>query len=240
MTSCIRSTVFYLLTIFTLSLTTVLPINNLNAAACCDQQDDCSFWCSTKGCLVGGALLGAAAGAGAGYAAGNSNKHHGKRGATGPTGPLGPTGPTGPAGATGATGPTGPTGPAGAFASDIGQILTFTPSLNVTAGGIGSTVVPFVSLPNGGVFEGLGMVIAAPGVNNFPPIVIDPPFFGEYAAGFQILGGPLGITGIITETVTATRDASTTIVTNPTPETVGIGAMGQISVNFVYGDPPIP
>lgn len=225
------SRVFYKLALFALVSTAVLPTDNLSAASCDPCCDEESFWCSTRGCLIGGALLGAAAGAGTGYAAGHGNNHRGKRGFTGPTGPTGPLGPTG---------PTGPTGPIGTFAVDTDETLTFTPVLNVTVSGIGATVTPFVSLPDGTVLEGAATPIIAIGANNFPPIVIDPAMFGEYAAGFQINGGPLGITAIITESVASSRSGTTTIVTNPTPVVIGVNGNGQSSVNFAYGDPPVP
>lgn len=233
MTSRIFNAVFYKLALFALVSTTALP-TDLSAGSCDPCCEEESFWCSTKGCLIGGALLGAAAGAGTGYAAGHSSGHRGKTGFTGPAGPAGLPGPTGP------TGATGPTGPAGTFAVDTDETLTFTPALNVTVSGIGATVTPFVSLPDGTVIEGTPTVIAAIGVNNFPPIVVDPAMFGEYAAGFQIAGGPLGITAALIETVTASRGPVTTLVVNPTPAVVLLNTNGQTSVNFVYGDPPVP
>lgn len=229
----IINALFYKLALFALVSTTVLPLNSLSGASCGNPCEDESFWCSNKGCLIGGALLGAAAGAGTGYAAGHSSGHKGKRGFTGATGPTGATG------ATGAIGPTGPTGPAGTFPADVGQTLTFNESLNVAVG-IGTTVIPFVSAPDGTVIAGTPFTIVAIGLNNFPAIVISDPIFGEYAAGFQIAGGPAGLTATFDGSATTSRDGALTIYSLATPIATAIGTNEQVSLNFVYGPDPIP
>lgn len=231
MTSRIFNAVFYKLALFALVSTTALP-TDLSAGSCDPCCEEESFWCSTKGCLIGGALLGAAAGAGTGYAAGHSSGHRGKTGFTGPAGPAGLPGPTGP------TGATGPTGPAGTFAVDTDETLTFTPSINITVAA-GGTVTPFVSLPDGTVIEGTETVIGLIGVNNFPPIVVDPAMFGEYAVGFQ-LNGTVAFSGATLGTAAATRDGSTTLLQLGPTVAVALGAQAQTSVNFVYGDDPVP
>jgi hypothetical protein len=235
MTSRVLYAIFFKLAIFVLVTATALPTNNLSAAGYGNGCDDnCSFWSSSRGCLVGCALLGAAAGAATGYAAGDSNGHHGKKG---PTGPAGPTGPVGPEGA---IGPTGPTGPAGSFAVDTGQSLIFHLVLNVTVGGAGNTITPFASKPDGTVVLGVPTVIAAPGIIVFPLIAITPPEFGEYAAGFHIDGVGLPLTAFLIGTVDATRDSTTTLFANNLIiATVG-AEQAQISGNFVYGPPNVP
>lgn len=214
-----------------MSLIPASGFSNYGNSQCCEEEECCtSIWDSKAATWIGSALIGAAAGAGAGYAAGKGNK-----GSTGNTGAAGPAGLTGPAGATGAT---GATGAPGTFAVDTGETLTFNSALTVAVG-IGATVTPFVSQPDGTVLLGAPVVLLL-GINPFPPFVIADPQFGEYAVGVQMDATLLGITATLLQNAVATRDSSTTIIANAEPALALLGSQSQTSVNFVYGGPNVP
>lgn len=187
---------------------------------CC--QDDCQERGLTKnwGCWIGGALLGAAAGAATGAAV--SSGKHGSRGSTGDTGPIGPA------------------GPPGTFPTDGTNTLTFSASTTIGAGLVGMELVFFVSMPDGTVLQ-TAPVTAVLGLLNFPDLVVSPAQFGEYATGIQISGNTLvgGPTPLLLEVV-ASRDASTTTFNVLLPPTIVGFVQRQSSVNFVYGDAPLP
>lgn len=214
--------------LISMSLIPSSGFSNYGSNQCCEEEECCaSIWDSKAATWIGSALIGAAAGAGAGYAAGKGNK-----GSTGNTGAAGPVGLTGPAGATGAT------GAPGTFPVDTGETLTFNGALTVAVG-VGATVTPFVSQPDGTVLLGAPIVLIL-GVNPFPPFVIADPQFGEYAVGVQMDATLLGITASLVENAVATRDSSTTIFANVTPAVALLGTQGQTSENFVYGGPNVP
>lgn len=213
-----------------------LPVCDLSAYAkngCCEEEECCAAPAcdSNVWCWIGGALLGAAAGAGTGYAA----SQDGRRGRTGDPGPTGPAG----LGIPGPTGATGATGAPGTFAFDAGETLTFNSAFTVAAG-VGGTVTPYVSEPDGTVTEGTPVVIAALGAIVFPPIVITDPEFGEYNFGIQIDSTVIAVTGTLTENIVASRDASTTLVANATPVVSNLGTQSQTSEDFVYGPTNVP
>lgn len=186
---------------------------------CCYQDDccdPCNGWWNNKLAIWGGALLlGAAAGAGAGYAAGNNN---GKRGHTGPT---------------------GPTGPAGTFPVTTGSgtfALALTPIIGSTAG----TVIPFVTAPDGFVYQlpaqPYNVGVANPPINIGP---INPLLVGTYTVGLQVVTPGILLAGSsFAFTVTRDDPASSTTVTVPITGTVGPD--GQVSGTFTVSGGALP
>ncbi|MBA3957049.1 MAG: hypothetical protein H0X51_01450 [Parachlamydiaceae bacterium] len=207
----------------------------------CRRDNRGSSWGST----VAAILFGAAAGAGTGYLVANNKNKHCHDGATGPQGPSGPAGATGATGATGpagleglagqsVTGAPGATGPS-PFIADTDESLTFNFSINITAG-IGGSIIPFVSQPDGTVVEGAPIPIAGllPLVLNPPAIVINDPDFGTYTSGIHLDGGLVGVTAALTESVVSSRDGTTILLTSAN----GIATLGtntQVSAEFTYG-----
>lgn len=225
---------FATLGMISLTLAPVSDVSALSRNDCCEDEC-CAPACeSNMWCWLGGALLGAAAGAGTGYAASQDGKR-GRRGDEGPAGPGG-IGLPGPAGATGAT---GATGAPGTFEADEGETLTFNSVLNVTAG-IGGSVIPFVSFPDGTVLEGAPVPITVLGPIVFPPFVIQDPVYGEYNVGVQTDSSLIAVSGSLVNNAVASRDSSTTIFANLTPVISLLGTQTQTSEDFVYGPVLVP
>lgn len=218
--------------IFGLVSMSLIPVSGFAnyAGNCCEEEECCSITDSKAFTWIGSALIGAAAGAAAGYGASQGNRGH--RGDPGPAGPAGPIGPVG------ATGATGATGAPGTFAVDTGETLTFNSSITVAVG-LGATVTPFVSQPDGTVLLGAPVAVII-GLNPFPPFVINDPQFGEYSVGVQMDATLIGVTGTVLQNAVATRDGSTTIFANVTPAVALLGTQSQTSEPFVYGPPNVP
>ncbi len=170
---------------------------------CC--QDNGSF--QNRALIVGGAaIIGGVIGA----VVGSSNHHHSSSGRQGPSGSSGEPGSTGP------VGPVGPPGPG--FTNDPGQTLTFNLStLILDEGSFSGTLIPFVTGPDGNTVEGPPVVlIDVPSSHNedFDPIVINNPVFGQYQAGVQATDGSMYATIYVNGMVEASRDGSTTGLAN--------------------------
>jgi hypothetical protein len=161
-------------------------------------------------------------------------------GVQGLQGPAGPAGPAGAQGPQGLAGPIGPTGPAGTFAVDTANTLAFHYTINASIG-LGATLTPFVSLPDGTVIESTPIIITLLNIG-LPQILTIPvsnPPYGSYTVGVQN-NGFIAVTATISETVLASRDNTTTSLLNLTPLISLLGSQTQSSAEFVYGAAPVP
>lgn len=192
-------------------------------ANCCENNGNFQ----KRALLVGGAAI---VGGILGAVIGNSDHHHSSSGSRGPSGSPGEQGPTG------LVGPSGP-----GFTNDPGQTLTFNLSTGLEAeGGIFSvTLIPFATGPNGMTVEGAPVIltdISLPYYENFDPIVINNPVFGQYQIGVQAINtdSPYSIITTFTGNVVASKNNSTTDLGFLTFDSPDIGQELQGSLLFSY------
>jgi hypothetical protein len=113
------------------------------------------------------------------------------------------------------------------------QTLTFNYTLNVTIG-LGGIVTPFVADPSGKVTMGVPVSITGIGTQTLTPISISNPLFGSYTVGIQTEGGSIGLGTSLTTTVEASRNLSTTFITNNKIILSILGSKSQTSAPFVF------
>jgi hypothetical protein len=207
---------------------------------CCPPPCDpcCPPKCSNTNmwAIAGSLLLGAAAGAGAGAAVASGKRgKHGHDGRRGPTGDPGVPGPTGPG---------IPALPAGTFLESftVDGVNTLTFELLVTGVtlGTGTTVTPFVVLPNNVVVQGTPVALTLLlQTLALPPV---PAIFGDYQVGIFLenTAASIALTAPITANVTASRDGSVTNEIIPAVATTILQTQAETVAGFAYGLPPIP
>ncbi len=194
---------------------------------CC--QDNGNF--QNKALIIGGAaIIGGVIGA----VIGNSDHHHSSSASRGPSGSSGEPGPAGP------TGPVGPPGPG--FTNDPGQTLTFNLTANIfLEGSFSGTFIPFVTGPDGSTVEGPPVVLIDVSSNHsedFDPIVINNPVFGQYQAGIQLTDSTEFSFVDVEGNVEASRNGSTTDL--PGIEFQITGPQMQGTLLFSYDQQNIP
>lgn len=164
----------------------------------------------------------------------DSHKHHHHKGRKGPTGPRGPIGPTG---------PTGPTG--GHFTIPVPDDLlaaTVLVPTGVFPSSDGNTITPFVSTPDGVVFEGAPTPISAlPTTLTFP--FVSPVVEGTYIYGLLVNSDNSIIISAQTLPVIITSSAapaSANTVNIFIPEFTLTTPQAQFGAAFVYNPPAMP
>jgi hypothetical protein len=199
---------------------------------CCPPPcDPCCPPKSNMWAMAGSLLIGAAAGAAAGAAVASGKRgkhgHDGRRGATGAAGIPGPTGPGIPPLPAGTSLET--------FTVDGTNTLTFSLNLTGVTLGTGTTVTPFVVLPNNVVVEGtpVPLVIGALTLS-LPPV---PAIFGDYQFGVFLnnTAASLAVIGPTVANITASRDGSITNEIIPPVSTTALQTQAQSTAGFGYG-----
>ncbi len=214
--------------------------------------------------LITTLLFAGAIGAAAGYAASDSNGKRGHKGDTGDTGATGPQGPAGPAGATSSSSSSSSSSSGGncgscndccltpeeqaaqdllPFVADIGETLTFDVNLLLDgeATGAGTTIIPFVSTPDGLVVEGIAYQNAVI-TEQTRTIIITDPVYGTYHVGIQAFNDDAISFNIdfADADVTASSDGSVTVAPITDFAVIGLSQQVQLSGEFTYGEGNVP
>lgn len=125
------------------------------------------------------------------------------------------------------------------FEKDCGETLTFRISLELFQD-LGSSVIPFVSTPNGKVFEGTNYNLTLFNVTQTKTITIKNPVFGTYHVGLQGSDITSTIPFEFFSTVTASRDGSVTSLLPVIDDTFQAVPSQQFTQEFTYGKKNVP
>lgn len=152
-------------------------------------------------------------------------------------------------GSTGSEGSQGLQGPAGpSFTADIGQSLVFDVTIdafNTNPTGVTYTVLPFVTAPDGTVFEGTPQTVTT-NVANVPlgSIPVSDPLFGIYKVGIAAQNPdnpPFDFDLNVRADVTASRDGSVTTIAQDHYNSNNLTTLDiQSIVDFSYGPADVP